>query len=162
MESKGLPGATAFSWKDKLVYERSGGMLSMLGDVVIRHEPKDRAADSFDVSAQRVAVQLVEQGDVGGRVPEPSKASPDFGMPALVPKRIVAEGTPLRFTRQDLEFTAPLVEFDPITHLAIAHSAGRIPVHVEKGTSPGEFREVQINTETMMVKMLDGGVTGRK
>ena len=156
--SKGLHGATAFSWKDKLVYERSQSTLSMLGDVVIRHEPKDRAAEPFDMSAQRVSAQLVEQRDVGGRVP----SSPDFGMPPMALKRIVAQGAPLWFKRQDLEFTAPLVEFDPITNLAIAHSTDRIPVHVEKGINRGDFREVQINTETQMVKLLDAAVTGRK
>ncbi len=162
LESKGLHGATAFSWKDKMVYERPNGTLSMLGDVVIRHEPKDRGAEAFDVTAQRVTAYMAEQRDVGGRSPAASKSNPDMVMPTMALKRMVAEGTPLRFVRQDLEFTAPLVEFNPITSLAIAHSTDRMPVHVDKGMSRGDFREVQVNTETQMVKLLDAGMTGRK
>jgi hypothetical protein len=162
LESKGLHGATAFSWKDKMVYDRPGGTLTMLGDVVIRHEPKDQGAPSFDVSAQRVTAELVEQGDVGGRAPAASKSNPDNPMPTPALKRLVAEGTPVWFKRDDLEFTAPLVEFDPVTHIAIAHSTDLLPVHVVKGMSPGDFREVQVNTETQMVRMLDARMTGRK
>lgn len=162
LESRGLHGATAFAWKDKLIYSRSKQVVSMLGDVIVRHEPKDRAADSFELTAQRVTAELTEQRDVGGRVPAPSRVNPDAPVAVPVLTRLVAEGAPLWFRRRDLEFSAPLIEFNPVTHVAIAHSSDRLPVHVDKGASRGEFREAQLNTETQMFKLLDAGMTGRK
>jgi hypothetical protein len=162
LESKGLHGATAFAWRDKLVYDRAKSMIEMTGDVLVRHEPANRVADSFELTGDKVTALLVEQRDVAGRVPAAPKPRPEAQTPTLALKRIVIEGRPLSFTRQDFEFTAPRVEFEPITQLAIARGTPQMPVRVQRGPSRGDFGEAEFNTESQMVRLRDAGITGRK
>lgn len=162
LESQGLHGATAFAWNDKLTYDRAKAQVEMTGSVLIRHEPSDRSAESFEVTADRVLALLAEQRDVGGRVPAAPKVKPESQTPTVALKQITIEGAPLRFKREDIEFSAPRLDFEPITHMAVAKADRKFPVHVDKGVSRGDFGEVELNTETQMVKLRDAGLTGRK
>lgn len=152
-----LPGATAFSWNDKLEYIRSSNQFVMLGNTIIRHDPRLPGAQAFAVDAQKITGDLEQSKDTSKRT-----ASRPGEVTGVELKRLLVEGSPAHMVRGEEEMYAPQVEIWPATSQMVATGSATVPVEIVKGRYLGKFGEVQMNTQTQEIRVSEGQGTGRR
>jgi hypothetical protein len=154
-----LPGATAFSWTDRLIFDRSQQQFQMLGAVLIRHQPQADTGRPFDIRAQAITGEL----DLDPK----SKAKASGGLAPAEIKRLLLTGQPVQLGTTDARnqrtvVTNNVMEVHPGTGDVIARGTERNPVTLARGNFTQTFIQVHINTETNDFNGIGGSGTGRQ
>lgn len=153
LQGNNLAGATAFGWKDRLVYDAAKGQFMMRGDVLVRHEPQSVAGKPFEVKCD-TAIADVASGAMQGTA---AKAADSADI-----TRLVLTGRPVQIKRDPEELTAATVEYDPKTDDVIAIGSQGDPVQVEKGLKTGSFQSVRMNLKTNAFDVTGASGQGRQ
>jgi hypothetical protein len=137
-------GATAFQWNKDFLYDQADGKASMNGGVRIVHTPPDDEPQSsqqrFDLRTEKLIATL-EQIPNSATQPQTTTRQPNLKLRVT---DIQAEGD-VTVNAANLEFTAPLVQYNPITHWLEARTVGGKPVEVTRGLSTGSWDQIRYN-----------------
>ena len=138
-------GATAFAWKERLVYDQPIGSATLNGEVVVVHQPPDgNANQSWRLEAERVTAFLEADGQ---------GAAKSVDTQSMKLNKVVAEGN-LRFTSADVVFEATTVDYNPTTQMFTARGSTQAPGTLTKGPgyNRGTFDTLELNLRTNDLK----------
>jgi hypothetical protein len=137
-----LRGATAFQWRDRLVFDEQALSARLDGDVKIVQQRADQPP--LKLNAATVDADFVRDADATKR---PS---------SLSLKRVLAHGG-VSVTAPQARFDAPKVEYDPVAGQLIAGGDPSNPVETfdEQGLSRGGFERLIYNTRTRQIDKLE-------
>ena len=157
LQGKNLAGATAFGWKDRLIYDASKGQFIMRGDVLVRHEPQTLADKSFEIRCDTAIADVAvgDREDTAAKAPGDTMGTGDF-------TRLVLTGRPVQLKRGVEELTSPTVEYDPKTDDVLAMGSQSDPVRVEQGLKTGSFESVRMNLKTNAFDVTGASGQGRR
>ena len=151
-----LPGATAFSWTDRLTFDHSLQQFQMAGQVFVRHQPQLKTGHAFDILPHQT---------ITGELDLSSKPQPSAGLAPGEVKRLLLTGQPVELVSKDKDqsivVTSNMMEVHPGTGDVIARGTERNPVTLERGNVTQTVTQVNFNTETNDFHAFGGVATGR-
>ncbi|QOV87476.1 hypothetical protein [Humisphaera borealis] len=154
-------GATAFQWKDSLVYDQPSREATMLGDVVIVHQPDGTGELPVRVTGDR-GLAIFEPKPLTRATTNPAatpaaKPAAPAGEPAVAMnlKRLTMNGNLVVF-RGGSEMTADRMMYDPATGWMTAYGTARQPATYAgtAGESSVLADEIHWNAQSWLTKFV--------
>ena len=160
-------GATAFEWKDQLVFDEATNVATMQGDVVIHHVPDPKAPGrEFWLNTNRLRAELVPKETPATA---PATTAPSGGMEAMSLKCIIADGgvhieadhkSKGAATPQRIQLDAREIEYSSDDGVLVARGDAGSPVRVggSGDVREGSVEELRWNTRTDQLEITKGRV----
>ncbi len=145
-DAPGGRGATAIGWKKSLTVDRTKSKASMVGDVIINHEPLAAGAAPVVVKATEIEADLTDP---------PADA-------AIGLKKVTAKGH-IDFTTGGSEFEGTTLTYDAETGRIVAAGTDRDPLRVVHNGINGSASEVRYNLKLGQIESIENFIaTARK
>jgi hypothetical protein len=147
-DASGARGATAFEWKNQLLYREAEHRADMTGQVVVVHQDDEPDAPVVRMTCDRVTSWFE---------PAPKRAASDQkaaeDSPQMQLRYLSADGDPVVITREASQVLARHVDFIPKKHLLIASGTRQNPVRFTDGTAAsGVAERVEWATDTWRIQ----------